>query len=119
MGKLFEELEKRDCPIVEIRERFLDDESFYHSCLRKMIADENFEKLGNALREQNAEAAFVCAHTLKGVISNMGLQRMYGIICEMIEPLRKGKTEGLIPLFGELLSELEEIRMLYMATDSQ
>ncbi len=118
MGILFEELAKRDCPVEEIRERFLGDEGFYHSCLKKMVTDENFGKLGNALREPNAVDAFIYAHALKGLIANMGLQRMYGTICKLVEPLRRGETEGLYPLYEELLSELKEIKLLCIAADS-
>jgi len=117
MGMLFEELAKRGCPVGEIRERFLGDERFYHSCLRKMVTDENFEKLGDALREPNAGDAFIYGHALKGLISNMGLQRMYDIICEIVEPLRRGETEGLYPLYEKMLSELEEIKLLCIAAD--
>ncbi len=119
MGNLFKELEREGCPVDEIRERFLDDEDFYHSCLIKVIKDKSFEKLGEALCEQNAKVAFVYAHTLKGVISNMGLSRMYGTICEIVEPLRKGETSDLLPYYGELLLELEEIKYLCAITDDK
>lgn len=112
MGKLFEELEKRGCNIEEIKERFVDDEEFYEMCLEKLITDENFEKLGVTLKEKDTEAAFVCAHTLKGVISNMGIKDMYETIVEIVEPLRQRQIDGLYPKYETLLAQLEEVKAL-------
>lgn len=112
MGKLFEELEKRGCNVEEIKERFVDDEEFYEMCLEKLITDNNFKKLGTTLKAGSAEEAFVCAHTLKGVISNMGLKDMYDTIVEIVEPLRKGQADNLYPIYEKLLLQLEEIKAL-------
>ncbi len=112
MGKIFDELEKQGCDIGEIKERFINDEEFYGMCLKKLVADENFEKLGAALLSEKCEDAFVCAHTLKGVISNMGLKQMQETIVTIVESLRAHRMDNLDPEYQKLLKELEDTKSL-------
>ncbi|MEG1782935.1 MAG: Hpt domain-containing protein, partial [Oscillospiraceae bacterium] len=93
-------------------ERFLNDEDLYKVCYDVLLQDEAFENLGEALKEQNYEVAFECAHTLKGVIGNMGLSPIYKVVCGIVEDLRQKEVKGLNDSYKELMSQLEELKKM-------
>lgn len=60
--------------------------------------DQNFELLPEALRAGEMGRAFECAHTLKGMLANMGLIPLYDIVVRIVEPLRAGEPAELLPV---------------------
>lgn len=104
MGEVISELKNWGCDISGALDRFLDDEELYISCLHTVIYDPAYEKLGEALNAQQIADAFEYAHTLKGVLANMGLTPIYDIAVRIVEPLRAGNGENLIPVYEELLA---------------
>lgn len=68
--------------------RFMGNETLYLKLLNMMFQDDNLQKLGVAISAKDITGAFVAAHTLKGVVGNMGLKPLYEAICEIVEPLR-------------------------------
>lgn len=103
MEAIFEELEEWGCDITGAMGRFLDDTELYLTCLDTVITDNAYEKLGMALVEEDVKEAFDSAHTLKGVFANMGLVPMLRIVECMVEPLREGNIEDLMPDYHRLL----------------
>ena len=69
--------------------RFMGKEAMYLKFLDMLFKDDNLEKLGTALEQQDYEAAFAAAHTLKGVVGNMGLTPLFNAVCAIVESLRK------------------------------
>ena len=69
--------------------RFMGNEAMYVKFLDMLFKDDNLEKLGTALGQQDYEAAFAAAHTLKGVVGNMGLTPLFNAVCAIVESLRK------------------------------
>ncbi len=104
---ILEELKKWGCDIDGALERFVGDETLYETCLYTVLDDKAFPALGEALRANQVKEAFDYAHTLKGVLANMGLTPMYEIMVRLVEPLRAGKAEGLLPVYEELLEAKE------------
>lgn len=100
---LLEELRNWGCDIDGALERFVGDEELYKTCLYTVLDDKSFGGLGEALEAGQVREAFDYAHTLKGVLANMGLTPMYDITVRIVEPLRTGDTEGLPALYEELL----------------
>lgn len=100
---LLEELKSWGCDTDGTMERFVGDEDLYEACLHTVLQDKAFDRLGETLRTGQVLEAFDCAHTLKGVLANMGLTPMYDIIVRIVEPLRVGKTQGLLLVYEELL----------------
>lgn len=100
---LLEELKNWGCDIDGALERFVGDEELYKTCLYTVLSDKAFEGLGEALRTGQVREAFDYAHTLKGVLANMGLTPMYDVTVRMVEPLRAGNADGLLPVYEELL----------------
>lgn len=112
MSEMIETLRKAGCDVDGALDRCLQDEEFYLSLLSQSVEDEAFDKLGNCLKEHKVQEAFDCAHTLKGIMSNMGLTPVYNIVVKIVEPLRKGDDTGLEPVFDELMVEIDKFRVL-------
>ncbi len=72
--------------------RFMGNEAMYMKFLDMLFKDDNLEKLGEALEKQDYEEAFSAAHTLKGVVGNMGLTPLFHAVCAVVEPLRAGSS---------------------------
>lgn len=70
--------------------RFMGNEAMYMKFLDMLFKDDNLEKLGEALEKQDYEEAFSAAHTLKGVVGNMGLTPLFHAVCAVVESLRAG-----------------------------
>ena len=50
--------------------RFMGNEGLFLKFLGKFLQDTNFAGLAEAVKKQDVEEAFRCAHTLKGVCGN-------------------------------------------------
>ena len=59
----------------------------------KFKDDPSFGELCKALEEGNAEAAFLAAHTLKGVCQNLGFDSLYRSSSAITEILRAGSLD--------------------------
>lgn len=116
MSELTTMLQNYGCREMDVTlERFLGDESFYLSILNKVIVDPGFERLGDELQGTDAEEAFNTAHMLKGIIANCGLTPLYELITEIVEPLRKGKMDGLLPIYNNLMTERNSLAAMIEA----
>lgn len=112
MKPIIEELKNKGCNMEETLARFLDNEDFYEEYLVEMLNDVEFENLGKAIETHNVKDGFASAHTLKGVIANMGITPMYETVCKIVEPFRAGNEDGVAEAYKELLKEREEYRDL-------
>lgn len=117
MNALIEELKNRGCDIEGAMSRFLNDEAFYLRCYKIVMEDKNFDKLKTSLENGEVTNAFEAVHSLKGVVANMGISPMYDIIVEMVDPLRQGSAEGLMPKCEQLL-EMKDSFSKLMDIDS-
>ena len=104
---LLDELRNWGCDVDGALERFVGDEDLYKMCLNTVLVDKSFAGLGETLRASQVKEAFDHAHTLKGVLANMGLIPMFDIVVRIVEPLRTGDTEGLLPIYEELMQSKE------------
>lgn len=104
MDKRIEMLGVWGCDIKGAMARMLDDEEFYLDCLESIPEDANFEELKETVKAKDAKRAFDCAHTLKGVLANVGITPMYEKAVEIVEPLRAGECENLEGKVEELLA---------------
>lgn len=76
-----EKLQDAGAKLKPALERFMNDENLYVRFLKKFLNDENYDKLSLSLEENNYEDAFNCAHNLKGVSLNLGLDSL-SIACD-------------------------------------
>ncbi len=94
MSMLLDALREWNCDVEGALERFVWDEELYTECLNTVLEDETFKELGTALEQNRIDDAFDFAHTLKGVLANMGLTPLYDITVRIVEPLRAGRSSG-------------------------
>jgi len=110
--QIIQKLSAWNCDIAGALPRFINNKAFYCKLLREVPEQENFFLLEKALNSGDLHTAFEQAHTLKGMLGNMGLTPMYDEACAVVEPLRSGKTDGVAAHFQILLEQkakLEEI----------
>ena len=55
MNDVFAQLEEWGCDVAGTKARFLNDESLYMACLNCVLEDNSFEKLGEAISEQDCK----------------------------------------------------------------
>lgn len=90
----------------EALERLMNNEMLLERLLLKFKADKNFPGLEKALGEQKYEEAFHCAHTLKGVAGNLGMEKLMEADIVVVEKLRSQNYEG-------LEADMEAVRAAY------
>lgn len=103
MNGILDVLNSWGCDVAGAMERMDNDEDFYLDCLKEVATDPYFEKLKTALITGDKREAFDDAHTLKGVLANVGLTPMYNKIVEIVEPLRSGHGENLAETYEQLM----------------
>ena len=77
--------------------RFMGNEALYSKFLGKFKEDTSYENLLVSLDKKDFEEAFKCAHTLKGVSANLGLDPIGQISSNLTELLR-GKEASEVDL---------------------
>lgn len=108
MDGRIEMLRRLGSDVDDAMERFLDDDGFYLECLEQVLYDDNFGKLKIALENHQIQEAFDCAHTLKGLVANLGLTPLNERMEEVVEPLREGRDAGLLEKYQEIMEEREK-----------
>lgn len=69
-------------------ERFVNKPELYHRFLKKFVNESVFMDLKKAMVEEDYEAAFQYAHTLKGNTGNLSLVHLYEVTVPLVEALR-------------------------------
>lgn len=113
MNKLIQDLAAEGCDMDKTMNRFLDDEAFYAECLGDMLMDPAFKELKKVLQAQDTKSAFEYAHSLKGIIGNMGLTSMFNAIVRLVEVLRAGSLEGTDEMYLQLMEEHQKYLTIY------
>lgn len=101
-------LEEHGFDVEGTMKRFLNNDALYMKCLKKFLDDQSFEVLKASYESGNCEEAFKAAHTMKGFVSNLGINRLYEAINPMVEKLRVGNMD--------IAEELHRTEELYQST---
>lgn len=88
-------------------ERFVFNEGLYQKFLLKFLQDKNYMDLMQAVENKDAEAAYRCAHALKGVSANLGLQGIANPLQELVQIVRAGSVENTEALMESLQQAYE------------
>lgn len=99
MYSIKEKLIAMGVPYDEVMERFVYDEDFYFDYLHQFTRDQQMTLLEEALRDNRPEEAFQAAHTLKGLMGNLGLNFLVECIAPLVEMLRSGSLKETEALF--------------------
>ena len=81
----------------------LQNDALIQRLVIKFLADTSYEKLSNAIREEDYEEAFRAAHTLKGVSQNLSFDRLSDSSQRLTELLRNREHVQIDKAFCEQL----------------
>lgn len=101
-------LESKGFDIDGTMRRFLNNEALYKKCLKKFLDDSSYENLKKAYSAGNCNEAFKAAHTMKGFVSNLGINSIYELLIPMVEKLRNQDLD--------IASEMGKLEELYADT---
>lgn len=82
--------------------RFVGNEALLFRFLNRFPDDPTFEKLVTAMDAGDSEDAFHQAHTLKGVVGNLGIGDLFVAVDPMVEDLRAGRMEEARAVFPQV-----------------
>ncbi len=108
-------LEQHGFDVDGTMKRFLNNEQLYRKCLKKFLDDESMDKLKTAWKEGNAEEGFKAAHSMKGFISNLGMEKLHHSLDPVVETLRAGslpeaeELDALETIYREMYELIENI----------
>lgn len=89
-------------------DRFLNNEKLFLKFLLKFQNDQTFESLKSTLASGDAQAAFVHAHTLKGMTGNLGFDNLYQPLTNLTEMLRAGEVKKAVESMAGLTRKYED-----------
>lgn len=108
-AKVRENLISCQVDVDTVLQRFMGNEKMVIKFLIKFLSDTNFKGIGEYLEKGDADEAFKCAHTLKGVCANLGLNGMLETLSPMVEKLRSGVTDGVPELYERMKENYEKV----------
>lgn len=76
-----------------VLERFVENEALYFKCCSKFLVDSNYENFIKSLPNNNPEETFDYVHSLKGVCANLGFDKLYKPVAEIVEVFRAGSMD--------------------------
>ena len=88
--------------------RFMGNEAIYQKFLGRFPDDPNYH---NNLEEGAFEAAYECAHALKGVVGNLGLTPIFDRVSDLVEELRNKAPEDVN--VERAKEEWQEVKKVY------
>jgi HPt (histidine-containing phosphotransfer) domain-containing protein len=101
-----EELEKLNIDTKKGISRCANKEDLYLKLVGKLINNETFDKLYEAIKINDLDSSFNHAHGLKGIITNLSITPLENIIIELTENLRGKKEMD----YNQYVIKIEEIR---------
>ncbi len=103
------QLEESGADVDVTLKRFMGNEAIYMKFIMKFLDDKNYDGIKEGIEGHDYEKAFGCAHSLKGVSGNLGLNPVYEAASQITEILRDKKTEEInLEELGKAKERLEE-----------
>ncbi len=94
--------------------RFMGNEAMYEKFLKKFVYNSNYTGLEENISSGNYGEAFKCAHTLKGVSANLGLDPIFKAASELTEEFRgKADEEVNRERVQEIWQELQRVYKVF------
>lgn len=114
--KLKRRLTETGIHVDEAIERMLGHEDFYLQLLKKFTSDKNYNKLQQALRNSDFDAAFQAAHTLKGLSGDLSITVLFIPLTEITNALRNRNIaqaltymQSFSALYNSVITTIESI----------
>lgn len=90
-------------------QRLMGNEEMYEKFLKMFLSDDSFTSLQKAMDEKNYAEAFAQAHTLKGVVGNLSMKRLYDKLVPFVDMLRnEADIPGAVEHFPEVKKLYED-----------
>ncbi len=96
--------------IVELTDNMGFDDKMIEYVFKAFLKDDNFEKLCKSIECKDYETAFLAAHTLKGVLSNLAIKNLQLLCSNIVEKLRHKDYDNIDCEFKEFCNMYNEIR---------
>lgn len=90
-------------------ERFSGNEMLYEKFLHRFADDKSYSELVTALSDNDCDAAFNAAHTLKGLSGNLSLTRLQKLVSEQVEYLRAGNLDAAKLMLEEISAAYKDV----------
>ena len=97
-----EKLKHFGCNTDEGLMRCMNNEAFYFRMIGILKDSPDFDNLYKTIDAKDYKAAFVCAHTLKGVVGNLSITPLFRPIQEITEYLRNNTEMDYSVLINEI-----------------
>lgn len=108
----FDVLKRQGVDVDKALERMKGNKEAYKAFLAEFFEDPDFETLLESIESGNVREAFDCAHGLKGMAANLGLDCVHAPLSVLVEILRKGILEGAQDAYEEVMQVSERIKAL-------
>ncbi len=92
--------------------RCINNEALYLRLVGTVVDEKSFDRLHEALSENNLDEAFEAAHALKGALGNLAITPIYDKVVEITELLRARTKMDYSSLEDEIKAKREELRKL-------
>lgn len=103
------QLEENGVDVEATLKRFMGREAIFMKFIMKFADDQSCVGIREGLENQDAQAAFEHAHSLKGVSGNLGISSVYHLAAQISDLLRgKSIEEVQMDQVLELQKQLEE-----------
>lgn len=110
MNKLLVDLEKLDVDVNKTLSRFMDNEELYLTFLYRFPNENKFNELKEKIEnEEYDDCILVIAHTLKGQTSNLGMNGIYRLVCEIMKSIKKSQFNEIKEKFLALEENYNQI----------
>lgn len=108
----FDVLKRQGVDVDKALERMKGNREAYKAFLAEFFEDPDFDALLESIESGNVREAFDCAHGLKGMAANLGLDCVHAPLSVLVEILRKGVLEGAAEAYEEIIEVSERIKAL-------
>lgn len=89
--------------------RFSNNAQIYEKYLRKLVDQNQYTEMKDAIDAGDVEAAFQAAHKLKAFMGNLSITELYHNVAEVTEIFRAGSFDGSQPYVEQMDRQMEEI----------
>lgn len=105
-------LKRQNVDVDKALERMKGNKEAYKAFLTEFFEDPDFEMLQESIEVGNVREAFDCAHGLKGMAANLGLDCVHAPLSVLVEILRKGVLDGAAEAYEEVAAVSSRIKEL-------
>lgn len=89
--------------------RFCQNEVLLKKYLIKFSEEETYSKLKEAVENKKYDDIEVCAHTLKGLSSNLGMNKLSKYCAKMVDAVRGNTYDHMDEMFSDVEKEYERL----------